>query len=306
VITSDVLDEAMARYMPQSTADRTVKLAEQLAFARAREERVSLCRGCGLAAVEPDPLRCSVCGSESFEVVTDEMLQKIASMEGGLAEETTYDGRKLTWSQDAKRALWTMKDAYQRRRAKARVEKSARGRKLATVTLDFARHVIEEETGVRLVLPDGATADGPAEERGLKLVARDAKRNPLVSAWPWSDDAVERLFRAPAGFMRTRLQARIEAAAAERRVERIDLALVEEGLDDSRRAMEEFVAAEAGAPKAEPKPAATPAGKCPFHDMALDVVRRPETVEAAREGLYLNEVGVMSALRSLASPPQEE
>jgi nucleotide-binding universal stress UspA family protein len=308
VITSDVLDDAMRRYMPQSTADRTVRLAEQLAFARAREQGVSLCRGCGIAAVEPDPVRCSVCGGEAFEVVTDEMLQKIAALEGGLAEETTYDGRKLTWSQDAKRALWTMKDAYQRRRAKARVEKSARVRKLATVTLDFARRVIEEETGVRLVLPEAeAGADGaPAEPRGLKLVARDEKRNPLVSAWPWSGDAVERLFRAPAGFMRTRLQARIESLAAERKAERIDLALVEEGLDDSRRAMEDFLASEASAAagasasaSAAKQTAPAAAGKCPFHDMAMDVVRRPETVEAAREGLYLNEVGVLSALRSL-------
>ena len=49
--------------------------------------------------------------------------EKIAEVEGGLQEETTYDGRKLRWSEDARKGLWTMKNAYQRRRVKARVEK---------------------------------------------------------------------------------------------------------------------------------------------------------------------------------------
>ena len=71
-------------------------------------------------------------------------------MEGGLQEETTYDGRKLRWSEDARKGLWTMKNAYQRRRVKARVEKRARMKKLDAITLDFARQVIEEETGAPL------------------------------------------------------------------------------------------------------------------------------------------------------------
>ena len=75
------------------------------------------------------------------------MIEKIAEVEGGLQEETTYDGRKLRWSEDARKGLWTMKNAYQRRRVKARVEKRARMMKLDAITLDFARQVIEEETG---------------------------------------------------------------------------------------------------------------------------------------------------------------
>jgi hypothetical protein len=38
-----------------------------------------------------------------------------------------------------------MKNAYQRRRVKARVEKRARMMKLDAITLQFARQVIEEE-----------------------------------------------------------------------------------------------------------------------------------------------------------------
>jgi hypothetical protein len=78
------------------------------------------------------------------------MIEKIAEVEGGLEEETTYDGRKLRWSEEARKGLWTMKNAYQRRRVKARVEKRARMKKLDAITLDFARQVIEEETGAPL------------------------------------------------------------------------------------------------------------------------------------------------------------
>jgi hypothetical protein len=45
------------------------------------------------------------------------MIEKIAAVEGGLQEETIR-GRKLRWSEDARKGL--MKNAYQRRRVKAR------------------------------------------------------------------------------------------------------------------------------------------------------------------------------------------
>ncbi len=323
VITSDVLDEAMERYMPGATARETAKLAEALAFERARQQQISVCRKCGLAATETEPVKCSVCGGQSFEIVTEEMLEQIAAMEGGLAEETTYDGRKLQWSQDAKRALWTMKDAYQRRRAKARVEKSARIKKLPTITLDFARRVIEDETGVALVLPagaegsDGDAAGAPSMVGELKLRARDEKRNPLVSAWPWSDEAALRLFRVPLGFMRQRTQARAEALAAERQATAIDLDMVEAALDQGREAMEQFIAEQAAlstiarAPGSAPPPAEdqpaqasspAPSGKCPWHSAAADIVRKPDAASAAREGLYLNEIGLMSALEAKRKP----
>lgn len=301
VITSDVLDDAMERYMPSSTAQQTAKLAEALAFEAARRQQVSICKKCGLAASEPDPVKCSVCGDTTFDVVTEEMLEQIAKMEGGTEEESTYDGKKLKWSQDAKKALWTMKDAYQRRRAKARVEKSARIRRLPTVTLEFAKKVIEDETGVPL---DLSSAEAPQDEptngdETLRLIARDDKKNPLVSKLDWDEDAVARIFRVPVGFMRTRTQNRVEELAQKEGKQRVDLALVESGLEDGRVAMEQFIkeqealSAEAQTPRPE---AEKPKGKCPWHDAATGVVRQPGAAEAAKAGLYLNEVGFMSLL----------
>jgi nucleotide-binding universal stress UspA family protein len=318
VITSDVLDEAMNRYMPSSAANATLRLAEKLALDHARRQRISICKSCGVAAAEPEPVKCSVCSSTTFNVVTEEMLDRIAAMEGGAEVETAYDGKKLLWSQEAKRALWTMKDAYQRRRAKARVEKSARIRKLDTVTLEFARMIVEEETGVPLVLPTTGEENGESLGAGdLKLVARDDKRNPLVSAHEWAPEAIERLFRVPVGFMRQRTQARAEALLIETSLKRIELATVEQALDHGRQAMEEFIqnqAAEIAAanPTLKPAPqvkpleaqsepnaaADKPAGKCPWHNAAMDIVRNPDAAAAARDGLYLNEVGILSALEA--------
>src|SRR6476619_3106693 len=156
VITSAVIDEAMDRFMPKRASEATKALAEAVALERAKSGPVSMCRSCGVAATQSDAVKCTVCGASDFEVISREMIERIAEVEGGLQEETTYDGRKLRWSEDARKGLWTMKNAYQRRRVKARVEKRARMKKLDAITLDFARQVIEEETGAPLEIQSRA------------------------------------------------------------------------------------------------------------------------------------------------------
>jgi nucleotide-binding universal stress UspA family protein len=267
VITSDLLDEAMDRYMPKSTAARRLELARALALDMARQQRISVCEKCGGASAEPDPVKCSVCGGQSWYVITEEMLKKVAEAEGGLVEQTAYDGRKLRWSGEAKRALWTLSDADQRRRVKARVEKSARVKKLSTITLDHARKAIEEETGMPLELPAREnTLAGevpiPAECGEVKLIARDDGNNPLLSALVWTDDAVERILRVPVGFMRDAAQKRIEELARARGLDRIGPDLVEEGITAGRRVMDELARPREATDKAserdDPPAAASP------------------------------------------------
>jgi nucleotide-binding universal stress UspA family protein len=267
VITNAVIDEAMERFMPKSASAATKALAEAVALERAKSGPVSMCRACGVTATQSDPVRCTVCGATDFDVISREMIERIAEVEGGLQEETTYDGRKLRWSEDARKGLWTMKNAYQRRRVKARVEKRARMKKLDAITLDFARQVIEEETGAPLdikspsadmarpaeALAEAGGAKPPSLDNAAKLVARDEKKNPLISTFDWTSDAVQRIFRVPAGFMRNKTQERIEELARERaaasRAEAfgeggaaIDFALVEEGIEIGKRMMAEMIA----------------------------------------------------------------
>jgi hypothetical protein len=213
-----------------------------------------MCRSCGVTATQSDPVRCTVCGATDFEVISREMIEKIAAVEGGLQEETTYDGRKLRWSEDARKGLWTMKNAYQRRRVKARVEKRARMMRLDAITLDFARQVIEEETGAPLDIQGRAAhiPEGAAAAAGeARLVARDDKKNPLISTFDWTNDAAQRILRVPAGFMRNQTQERIEELARERAAAAIDLALVEEGIEIGKKMMAEMIA---NYPKNPPAP----------------------------------------------------
>jgi len=249
VITNAVIDEAMDRFMPKSASAATTALAEAVALERARSGPVSMCRACGVAATQSDAVRCTVCGANDFEVISQEMIERIAAVEGGLQEETTYDGRKLRWSEEARKGLWTMKNAYQRRRVKARVEKRARMMKLHAITLDFARQVIEEETGapLEIVSASADAARAPATEDAAagsesRLIARDDKKNPLISTFAWTGDAAQRLFRVPAGFMRNKTQERIEELAHERAATSIDLALVEDGIEFGKRMMAEMIA----------------------------------------------------------------
>jgi hypothetical protein len=245
VVTSAVIDEAMDRFMPKSASARTKALAEAVALERAKRGPVSMCRACGVAATQSDPVRCTVCGATDFEVISQDMIERIAAVEGGLQEETTYDGRKLRWTETARKGLWTMKNAYQRRRVKARVEKRARMMKLDAITLEFARQVIEEETGAPLSIDapsaplDEKTAGGPDQAR---LIARDDKNNPLVSTFEWTSDAARRILRVPAGFMRNKTQERIEELARGRTAATIDLPLVEEGIEIGKQMMSEMIA----------------------------------------------------------------
>jgi hypothetical protein len=305
VVTSAVIDEAMDRFMPKSASNATKALAEAVALERAKSGPVSMCRACGVTATQSGAVKCTVCGGSDFEVISREMIERIAEVEGGLEEETTYDGRKLRWSEEARKGLWTMKNAYQRRRVKARVEKSARMKRLDAITLDFARQVIEEETGTPLDIPRTSAGAAPSlvealEAGGAKpsdpgsearLIARDDKKNPLISTFDWSNDAVQRIFRVPAGFMRNKTQERVEELARERAAASIDLALVEDGIEFGKKMMAEMIATYS-APGTKPGAAApakdsTPAAPAPAQ-------------EPASGGGYLNEV------RSISAAPRQD
>src|SRR6266511_5528515 len=297
VITSAVIDDAMDRFMPKSASAATKALAEAVALERAKSGPVSMCRACGVTATQSDPVRCTVCGAADFEVISREMIERIAEVEGGLEEETTYDGRKLRWTEEARKGLWTMKNAYQRRRTKARVEKRARMMKVDAITLEFARQVIEEETGAPLAintpLPHdvkgapqaAASASGTGAGSEARLIARDERKNPLISTFEWTNDAAQRILRVPAGFMRNKTQERIEELARERAATTIDLGLVEEGIEIGKRMMAEMIATYPSQ------------GKSSEAATAARVPEAPSAAPAAASGGYLNEV------RSAATMP---
>ncbi len=273
VVTSDLVTEAMERFMPGASRKKTTEFAEALAFERARRQPAYACRQCATVALVSEPETCATCGGTEFDVITPELLDEIAEAEGGTEEETTYDGRKLRWTQDARRALRSLGDNYQRRRAKARIEKSARSKRLDTITMELAKRFIEEETGVLYRPAEGDEAMSAADKRraakaavsseaapeanpepaeleedqDLKILARDRKNKPLLSRLDWSEKAIERVLRVPGGFMRDRTQKRVEELAAGRGSRQVSFELVEEGIAFGLEQMKQMVGAYGGA-----------------------------------------------------------
>ncbi|MET0154374.1 MAG: PCP reductase family protein, partial [Candidatus Binatia bacterium] len=95
----------------------------------------------------------------------------------------------------------------------------------------------------------------------------------------WTADAVARILRVPAGFMRNRTQQRIEDLAREHGRISVDLALVEEGIEHGRKLMEEMIQGY----KQNPAP-------------AREAVMPEPPAERRENELPLNEVGIMAVM----------
>ena len=80
-------------------------------------------------------------------MVDKNSLEHIAVDEGGAEEEETFDGVRLQWSEESKKALRRVPRGYMRRNVKARIEKSARSQKISTITNAFATEIINDSMG---------------------------------------------------------------------------------------------------------------------------------------------------------------
>src|SRR5688572_23639153 len=229
VVTSKVIDEAMAIFMPTRMAEKMQILAEDVAVAKLRSESqpvTAICSICGYTVKGPNAVvTCPVCKAapEKFQVISRDVVEAIASQEGGIEEEESMPGVAVKWSADARDALREVSDAYLRRRAKARVEKYARSRKIPVITCQLALPMIEETVGrdklgagwdtllaktkfePAAMGPNGATP--PSDSPGPAPAT--------ISPFTWTEDAVARLNRVPAGFMRDMTREEVEKVAGE-------------------------------------------------------------------------------------------
>ena len=295
VVTNDIVEEAMYRYMPKRAGEATLKLAKALAYDQICEQPISICNGCGVAASEPNPVMCGVCGSVDFEVITAEAIEAIAEAEGGVKEEKAYDGRSLKWSVEARSAVDGIEDEEQRERAQARIEKNARGKKTRIITLGSCRDIIEEETGKPLLLSETVPAEAREKVVGSEIVATDDNGVVLHSQYVWEKKAAARILRVPAGFMRDRTQNYVEDLAAERGVTEIDMPLVKDGLEVGRRKMEEMMGG-AGTPVQAQETEAV-GESCPAREKDSEEAVTSQDKPAVLE--MLNEVGLMPAMEEL-------
>jgi hypothetical protein len=253
-------------------------LAEQLALEKLQAEGTTtfICEVCGYVAKGADPVKCPVCssGPERFVKIDPETVEAMVAEEGGAEPDETFDGLKLRWTLEAKEELRRVPVAYMRRRAKARIEKSARVRKLSTITRDFVQPIVHES----IVEGEAIGAAPEPKKNGAKIAggrsaeAVTAAAPPLpttetiqLGTFTWTQDAVNRLNRVPEGFMRDMTREKIEDYARHHDVPLVTLDVAEKGIEVGRQLMAEMIAGysqakrEAGIetdPAAEASPAA--------------------------------------------------
>jgi nucleotide-binding universal stress UspA family protein/rubrerythrin len=185
-----------------------------------------ICGGCGYTAKGDKPVACPICAAEgsAFQFLDKAIFEAAAKAEGGLSQEVGYDGVPLNWTEEAKNALRKVPAGFERRRAKARVEKTARKMGFQTISKEFAVRMIE-----------GADE---AVEMGAKAVASAVLSAPQPPAFSWSDDATARIERVPVGFMRDATRQHIENHAYASKVSHITLDVAEAGIKKATDEME--------------------------------------------------------------------
>src|SRR5206468_1348463 len=81
---------------------------------------------------------------DTFTLIDKSMFEAAAKTEGTLETELAYDDVPMTWTKDAKEAIRAVPAGFQRRRCKAKIEKTARKMGMTTITLELAKPYIDE------------------------------------------------------------------------------------------------------------------------------------------------------------------
>lgn len=241
VISRKIIEQAMAPILPRAAMLAMGIIAEEVAVKKINEHEgeTYICKECGYAARDILPAACPVCesGPEKFQRIDKTAIEKLTPLEGEVVEEVTFDDLRLLWTSDAKQSLRQVPSGYQRRRAKAQIEKTARVRKLPTITQELVREVAGEVM----------EATENLEERGRLSKTGETPTQNLRQGgeFSWTEEAWARLQRVPEGFMRDGTKKRMENCARQRNTTLITLEIAEEGIKEGLKAMEEMIAKQA-------------------------------------------------------------
>ncbi|MBV9101545.1 MAG: universal stress protein [Candidatus Dormibacteraeota bacterium] len=240
VVSSGDVDSALDDLMPHRRVMRRIhEVTASLDGAEramldepAADEARALCRTCGYAARTAQPAQCPVCGADgaTFEPLDVAALMRDARAEGDGAT-ADFDGQKLGWTMEARRLLQQLPAGYLRRRVKAMVEKTARTRRLPAITVEIAEPFVRPEL-------DALDAQAGPHRAPLGPEAHTGPQVDQRHRLPWSDEAVERIERIPAGFLRNLAAEQVERLATALRASEVTLLHVEAGIAEARARME--------------------------------------------------------------------
>ena len=177
-----------------------------------------------------DVIKCFVCGAvgASLVPVYKEGFKPDEKEMTGVKQMTTFDDKKVQWTEDALQKLEEYPEGHIRRRAQARVEKNARVQNIETVSVAFLEQILNEKI-----------VKTPQKNKALDNYMDE---EPKVTDFIWTEKANQRLELVPKGFMRDNTQNRVMAYAHDKKIKEITLEVCEAGIRDSVKMMEEAIA----------------------------------------------------------------
>ncbi|MEE8612505.1 MAG: universal stress protein [Nitrospirales bacterium] len=247
-VASDLMGSTLSGMMNQiveekPSSDRPAVSASTQAYLDRMSKNYYVCNGCGYIGKGDAPVKCPICGGagDGFKIVDKSIFEAAAKAEGTLETQMSYDDVPMQWTKDAKEAIRAVPAGFQRRRAKAKIEKSSRKLGMTTITLAYAGPMIQEAASEEYtpIFANKTPSSSDAETQHQSANNGDSQNREEASPYTWEPDALQRLERAPEGFMRDCTRALILKHAEKLGTTSITLEVANEGIDQAKQTMEE-------------------------------------------------------------------
>jgi nucleotide-binding universal stress UspA family protein len=253
-VAKDLMGSTLSGMMTEIVEEKPKVSEATQAYLDRMTQNYFVCDGCGYIGKGETPVKCPVCAAEGdrFKLVDKTIFEAAANAEGALETDLAYDDVPMQWTKDAKEAIRAVPAGFQRRRAKAKIEKTARKLGMTTITLEYAAPMIQEAasedyTPIFANKGTGASTEAQATvaaaTNGITASHKNANGNSTAaepaSPYTWTPEAQSRLERAPEGFMRDCTRALIEKHADKIGVMVITAEVAHEGIEQAKDYMAE-------------------------------------------------------------------
>lgn len=247
-VTKDLMGPTLSGIMTQIVEEKPKEMsASTQAYLDRMGQTYFVCDGCGYIGKGDTPVRCPVCSADGtkFKQVDKKIFEVAATSEGELETDVAYDDVPMQWTKDAKEAIRAVPAGFQRRRAKAKIEKSARKLGMTTITLEYAAPMIKEAAAEEYtpIFSNKGTGTSAAAESLLQPPRTNGNGSnsqaESASPYTWTDEAQARLDRAPEGFMRDCTKALILKHAEKIGATVITIEVANEGIEQAKGYMAE-------------------------------------------------------------------
>jgi nucleotide-binding universal stress UspA family protein len=253
-VTKDLMGPTLSGIMTQIVEEKPKSIdASTQAYLDRMSQNYFVCDGCGYIGKGDAPVKCPVCSADGtkFKQVDRKVFEVAATAEGELETDLAYDDVPMQWTKDAKEAIRAVPAGFQRRRAKAKIEKTARKLGMTTITLEYAAPMIKEAASEDYTPIFANKGTGTSIEAAATLAAVNGNGSRgngtpeagnghvTLNPYTWSAEAQTRLERAPEGFMRDCTKALIVKHAEKIGVTHITVEVANEGIEQAKDYMAE-------------------------------------------------------------------